>query len=100
MDRRKRAFRTEGEPTATFRSYRSASAHTPASHPRLGSWTFPGQLDSPIAWIGMSACRSVFLDQHGETERYTVTSGDLQGFALSTKRTAEFIADVAASPGE
>ncbi|MFC4869481.1 Scr1 family TA system antitoxin-like transcriptional regulator [Streptomonospora arabica] len=66
---------------------------------RLGSWTFPGPLDSPIAWIGTSAC-SVFLDQHGETERYSVTFGDLQGFALSTKRTAEFIADVAASPGE
>lgn len=57
---------------------------------------FPEPLDTPIVWIGTLA-GSVFLEQEEEIGRYTVTFGDLQGSALSTKQSAEFIKDVAAS---
>lgn len=57
---------------------------------------FPEPLDTPIVWVGTMA-GSVFFEQPEEIERYNVTFGDLQGSALSTKQSAEFIKDVAAS---
>ncbi len=57
---------------------------------------FPEPLDTPIVYVGTMA-GSVFFEQPEEIERYSVTFGDLQGSALSTKQSAGLIKEVAAS---
>lgn len=58
---------------------------------------FPEPKDTPIAYVA-TATTSLFLEHPDEIEEYNVAFGNLQGVALSTSRSAEFISDVAKSP--
>ncbi|WP_020380065.1 helix-turn-helix domain-containing protein [Nocardiopsis potens] len=54
---------------------------------------FPDPKDLPIVYVG-TAADDLFLEQSDEIERYTVAFSNVQGVALSTALSAEFIDDV------
>ncbi|WP_435111107.1 helix-turn-helix domain-containing protein [Nocardiopsis synnemataformans] len=64
-----------------------------------GSFTildFPEPKDTPIVYVG-TATTSLFLERSEEIEEYNVAFGNLQGVALSTSQSAEFINNAAKS---
>lgn len=54
---------------------------------------FPEPRDQPIVYVG-TAADDLFLEQPDELERYNVAFGNVQGVALSTAPSAEFIDDI------
>jgi hypothetical protein len=61
-----------------------------------GSFTileFPEPRDQPIVYVG-TAADDLFLEQPDELERYNVAFSNVQGAALSTALSAEFIDDI------
>ncbi|GLU48381.1 hypothetical protein Nans01_27320 [Nocardiopsis ansamitocini] len=70
----------------------SAGAHLALAGP-FTVLDFPEQRDSPIVYVA-TAADSLFLEQADEIARYNVAFGNVQGVALSTALSAEFIATV------
>ncbi|GAA3721581.1 hypothetical protein HDA32_002064 [Spinactinospora alkalitolerans] len=54
---------------------------------------FPEHLDPPIVHVD-TVTDSVFFEQPGDVERYSVAFGDIQGTAISTSQSARFITDL------
>ncbi|KUP97482.1 helix-turn-helix domain-containing protein [Thermobifida cellulosilytica] len=59
---------------------------------------FPSPKDQPIVYVG-TAADDLFLEQPDEIERYNVAFSNVQGVALSTALSVEFIDDVLKSLG-
>lgn len=54
---------------------------------------FPESKDQPLVYVG-TATDDLFLEQPEEIERYNVAFGNVQGVALSTSLSVEFIDDI------
>ncbi|GAA1999265.1 helix-turn-helix transcriptional regulator [Nocardiopsis rhodophaea] len=69
-----------------------AGAHLALAGP-FSILEFPEAKDQPIVYVG-TATNDLFLEQPEELERYSVAFSNVQGVALSTAQSAQFIGNV------